>query len=522
MVSFRLRSSREKAAVLGALGKSFVMRRTARRPRKVTYWDTFDGRVAGTGGWLRTRTEGSRHTLTLANADGEVRQRVELDAPPAFAFDLPDSTARRTLESVVKMRRMLPLVHVEGGLETWALLDDERKTVARLNVRTGAARSPDGERQRRLITTVALDEVRGYRRARRTALTALAKTCGLQPLADRELDRALKATGGRAAVGHSWAPPEFTAGTPAAEALRIVLGSLLEVLVENDDGLRRDVDSEFLHDFRVACRRTRTILTQVKDVLPAESVAKFREEFRWLQQVTGPTRDMDVYLLKIPAYRATLGPESGGDLEALRTFLVKRQRQEHRRMVEALDSERYVTLRREWAEFLAILPAHVRRHPRAEAPIRGIVGGRIWKILRRVLRKGAAVTDETPAADIHVLRIDGKKLRYLIDLFAPAFPPQELRRIGRELKGLQDVLGDFNDYEVQQDSMLHFAEEMRAGGRAPTKTLVAMGRLVDLLGRRQEEARAGFDGSFARFARRANRKRFRKLFGPGSAEVASK
>ena len=37
--------------------------------------------------------------------------------------------------------------------------------------------------------------------------------------------------------------------------------------------------------------------------------------FRWLGQVTGPTRDLDVYLLKLPGYAEFLPPEARGDLD---------------------------------------------------------------------------------------------------------------------------------------------------------------------------------------------------------------
>ena len=43
----------------------------------------------------------------------------------------------------------------------------------------------------------------------------------------------------------------------------------LQTLRINEDGVRKDLDSEFLHDFRVAVRRTRSALSQIKGVFPA-------------------------------------------------------------------------------------------------------------------------------------------------------------------------------------------------------------------------------------------------------------
>ena len=59
----------------------------------------------------------------------------------------------------------------------------------------------------------------------------------------------------------------------------------------------RDIDTEFLHDLRVAVRRTRSALKLAGDALPAGLAARFSPEFKWLGDLTTPTRDLDVYLL---------------------------------------------------------------------------------------------------------------------------------------------------------------------------------------------------------------------------------
>ena len=56
---------------------------------------------------------------------------------------------------------------------------------------------------------------------------------------------------------------------PARLALRTVLLNLLDTLQANVPGTLRDIDTEFLHDLRVAVRRTRSALKLAGDVLPA-------------------------------------------------------------------------------------------------------------------------------------------------------------------------------------------------------------------------------------------------------------
>ena len=47
--------------------------------------------------------------------------------------------------------------------------------------------------------------------------------------------------------------------------------ALLGILLANEPGLRANLDTEFLHDFRVAVRRTRALLGQIKQVFPPDA-----------------------------------------------------------------------------------------------------------------------------------------------------------------------------------------------------------------------------------------------------------
>ena len=86
------------------------------------------------------------------------------------------------------------------------------------------------------------------------------------------------------------------------------------------------------------------------------------------------------------------------------------------------------------------------------------------------------------------------------------------KRAVATLKGLQDVLGRFQDSEVQRQALHGFAEEMMADG-APASAVLAMGELIGHLDTEQELARRQFDDAFAEFARPANRQIMRRLGG---------
>jgi CHAD domain-containing protein len=133
-------------------------------------------------------------------------------------------------------------------------------------------------------------------------------------------------------------------------------------------------------------------------------------------------------------------------------------------------------------------------------------------------KRGGKIDDDSPKELLHRLRIDAKKLRYLLTFFRSLYPTATIDALVTALKKLQDNLGDFNDYGVQQAAMKDFAERMLAEG-APVTTIMAMGRLVERLESGEAKERRKFRKRFREFTSKGNRALFRELFGPdGSGE----
>jgi CHAD domain-containing protein len=109
------------------------------------------------------------------------------------------------------------------------------------------------------------------------------------------------------------------------------------------------------------------------------------------------------------------------------------------------------------------------------------------------------------------LRIECKKLRYLLEFFASLFPSKEMSKMIRQLKRLQDNLGEFTDLEVQQRFLLSVAEALDMDDAGTRRALVATGALVETMARRQQDVKANFAETFREFASPAHRKQFRKL-----------
>ena len=494
---------------LRALESRLRTRRDSGTSRHETYYDTFDWRLHRDGDTLTSTTSDGSWLLTWRASDGAARQQITGSETPGFAWDLPGGPFRDALASRVEMRRLLPMVELESESPTLRVLDAEQKTIARIELELASASPPgDTAAARALAPRIRVVPVTGYDRAFDQVVSIVEADLGLQRDETDDLTRALAGIGKAPGSYSSRFRLTLDPGMPAGEAARQIHRALLETMLANEDGVRRDVDTEFLHDFRVSVRRTRSCLGQIKGVFPPEPVEKFRKEFAWIGTLTGPTRDMDVYLLKMDDYRSTLPEAVQRDLRPLEEFLRRHQEIEHNKLTAGLDSSRYPDLIRHWREFLGAPLPDDPALPGAKRPVREVASERIARCFRRVLKKGRAIKDDSPPARLHRLRIECKKLRYLLEFFRSLYDPHDVEPVVKSLKRLQDNLGDFNDLQIQRETLKRFAQEMVAEDCATVESLMAMGRLVERLEVRQVKERSRFTKRFAEFDALPMRERF--------------
>jgi CHAD domain-containing protein len=298
----------------------------------------------------------------------------------------------------------------------------------------------------------------------------------------------------------------------ADQAAREILLRLLNIMQINEPGVCEGTDTEFLHDFRVAIRRTRSALSQIKAVLPEAAVNKYRAEFAWLGQITTPTRDLDVYLLSFDDYRERIPANAREDLKPLHDFLQAHREVEQAALAKALKSARYRSLLKNWRALLESSPPTRGLPANALRPVFPLADERIWHVYTRALKQGRAIGPDTPAVALHELRKTCKKLRYLMEFFQSLYPAREIKQLIHVLKSLQDNLGQFQDYEVQVETLKRFSHQMVEEDKVNPDTLLAMGMLIERLEDSQKLARKEFSERFEAFSADENVEHFRKIF----------
>ncbi len=490
----------------------------AGRPRTLrrVWLDTFDWRLYRAGLALEQVTSHARTDLTLTGRDGTLIAAEQVGARqpgqaaakpkwPARLDALPPGPLREHLGPVVGVRALAPVARAVSVLRERPVLNSDDKTVARVIVERMSVSYPSSATPPARITVTAL---RGYEPQALRLADALSAAPGVADATQSALEAVLAAAGRRPGDYSSKIDVELAAEMPATAALAAVLTALLDTLEANVDGTARDLDIEFLHDLRIAVRRTRSALKLAGSVLPAGLTGTYRPEFKWLGDLTTPTRDLDVYLLGFPGMAASLIAAAPADLEPFHDYLARKRASAQRQLARGLRSARFSRLSTGWRDALAAAAAAPgRRRPTAAR----LAAGKITHAHQRVLRAGADITAASPPERLHDLRKRCKELRYLLEIFGSLYDPGEQWRAVRELKGLQDCLGEFQDTQVQYDKIRAYAAELIAGRAAPAATLLAMGEIAAGLMLRQQQARNEFGGRFRDFASPLSQSRIRAL-----------
>jgi CHAD domain-containing protein len=489
--------------------------------RRTTWLDTFDWRLHKAGLTLQYLPGRGGSELRLsgpgAGPGQDVTQLVtgwQASRPRLLAASAYGPVGAR-IAGLVAPRALIPVVTTSTVTAGYRLLNEDDKTVARLFIDRPSVVGPQaGQPPTVLPPRLTIAEVRGYPGQARRATRLVAAVPGVKPAAGLPLADALAAVGRRPGDYSNKVDANITADMPAPAAAAAILLRLLDTVEANVPGVLADTDTEFLHDLRVSVRRTRSALKLFGDALTAltpEELAFFAAEFKWVGDLTTPTRDLDVHLLDFEDTARGLAAAKPDDLEPFRTYLEQRRRREFRVLGRGLRAARFTALTLEWRAKLtkvqqdsAVTRAGRTRSGQPYKAAGGSVGllaaERTRVAFAKVARRGAAITPDSPAEALHDLRKRCKELRYALEFFAPLHDPAGYTKVVGDLKRLQDCLGEFQDTEVQIGEIRALAAAMLAVREAPAVTLLAMGEITAGLAARQRAARADFARRFAAFA----------------------
>ena len=287
----------------------------------------------------------------------------------------------------------------------------------------------------------------------------------------------------------------------AAEASRKVFSQQLRRMKRQEAGSRTGEDIESVHKMRVAVRRMRSLLELVGDYHPGKTVATAEKLLRQIARVLGAIRDLDVLILDLQHFSATLPPDAQQQAQALISRLDRRRAKRRKRLNAFFDSKAYQRSMRQLESFAKKKGKRARRRMRPHEPqeLRHVLP----ILLHQRLASVRAYDTVLPASDdkhLHTLRVECKRLRYAIEFFAPVLGTSVESFLALILS-MQDTLGRINDIYVFVSRL------QRLDKLSPEQTAL----VDDYIARRNNELiqlRAAFYDDWARFNTRAVQRKF--------------
>ncbi len=497
-VQYVLQQQTDINHVVALLRQKYILRETAPVRIQRHYLDSFDWRLYQKGYVCGTNNHADEHRFFIFRKDtGSNLYEFSLDEIPKFAQDIPHKACHKLLSDILGVRALITVAILYIKRKQLLVLDRESKTLATLQAENYSlnGQGNHGRFSARLIVF----PIKGYQKIFQDIVQSISQHLKLAHANNTLFAEILAAKDLNPTSIELSTVPTLVDSLNTREAVQIVLTHLLGVMQANEPGIRNATDTEFLHDYRVAIRRARSILGQIKHVFPEKTLDCFKQEFYWLSTITGPVRDLDTYLLKFNEYMQELPPGLQNNLIPFQRFLQRHWQKEHVRLNQALSSKRYHKLIEEWERVLKNENIQSHETVNAVKPARQVAGQRIWKLYKKVIKEGTAINEKSSDADLHELRKTCKKFRYLIEFFHDYYLDEQIRKSIKTLKRLQENLGDFQDISIQITQLDRFAQSMQAEGVAKAKTIIAMGVLVEKLIARKKTVRKHFGECFKAF-----------------------
>lgn len=474
-----------------------------------TYYDSFDWRLYRNDLIFELNRCKNYSILNLINRKKQaILVNIPIDDVPRFANQFDDSKLRQILEPILDNRALVTCCTLECETHRFSIVDENEAVILHLVI----------EEFDFLNNRLTLLPVQGHEKFAKqlSASITAAPELDLYRVERSVLFDGLKLQGRRPKDYSSNLRINLTSTMRVDVACKYICHCLLKVIKANEQGLIADTDSEFLHDYRVAVRKMRVMLNQVDGILPNHIINRYKKFFAWLGQISSETRELDVYILNFEKYKQTLSFEFQHSINPLQTLILAKKTRAHKLLAKKLQLRKYLKEIAEFEDYLTSMSIFS-PHIDMELTTKELANQLIYKAYKQVIKQGKAIDNNSPSEALHKLRKTCKKLRYLMELFQDLYKEQRIAKLIKQLKKLQTVLGDYQDYAVHQKQLEQFSEEMRITDTT-NRTFLAIGGLIQNFEIRKDKARSHFAAQFEEFANSHNQANFHALFAKNHAK----
>ena len=469
-----------------------------------TYYDTRDFRLRRCGFTLRIREDGERLVQTLKSKEpfgpGLILRRQEWSRPvetplPSlpFASDPSVHDAVGTL-GPAELAPVFCTDVMRRAAKVEVATPDRGIALVEVALDNGEIRA---QGKRDAVSELEIELIHGPASALYEFAIALQGSASFRIQTASKAKRGYVLAGAEGYTGHKAPALALEPGISVDSALRAIFLACADHCAANLDAVLDGDDPEGVHQFRVALRRLRSVLSTFRSVLSTVDLVWLEREAKLLIDLLGPARDWDVFVTETLAAVRAARPDDK-TLVCL-AAAADAQRERAYKRAEALRDPEFTTFLLRfgrWTETAAwqemVDPAVL------DQPFAGLAGRLLDERHERVLKRGRGFENLSDSR-LHRLRIVLKKLRYPCEFFAGQFPESKSNLYIRAARGLQGGLGRLNDAAVAERRLTALLRDHRKSGDLGALS-VAAGQVIGWHARVCKETRTGLAEDWRAFA----------------------
>ncbi|MBN1552660.1 CHAD domain-containing protein [bacterium] len=504
-----IQGNKPKRSIEAVLQPQFKMLHKPQEEYAYSYYDTFDWRLAAGKRVLRLN---GRFLEMCDYLNESVLIRVEWPRKtvPRFHWEFSNDGMRENLRCIAGTRALVKIADMHQVSETVIILNHDDATVGTLRHDQISVSDPGGKSGHRRLTRLFLKE--GYETEADFFIKLLnSEHYEVLPDDPPNLELYMQVIERTPFDYSSKLDVNLEPAMTSDQAIAVILRRILHIIHANLQGIIDDIDSEFLHDMRVASRRGRAAITQLNTSISEKPTTDLTSFLRRIGKQTNHLRDLDVYMSKRCLYMNMLPEKLHSGLNQLFEDLSGRRKSALKSVKRFVTSRSFQNELSRWNEFFDGSDAD-NYAGNSGKPLSNSVKPIIFRRYRKVFKIGRAIRADSPSSHLHKLRLQCKKLRYLLELFESLFPKDTIKFLVKKLKNLQDVLGDFNDLSVQQRFLSEYLAAVKDSDPNSTITAAALGGLITHLWQEQHRVRSKFTDVFKSFVDKDVTDLFKTLF----------
>ncbi|MEY4505027.1 MAG: hypothetical protein RL154_1324, partial [Pseudomonadota bacterium] len=411
----------------------------------------------------------SKDSIELRDTNNELIAKDFTNQKLKFYWEFNNAQIKEHLEKLIEYRALIQKSKIKFDYTEYLLQDKSDKGVLRVNL----YRMPND-------LVLEVEPIKGYKNEFADVKEFLVNEKQIASLFDFVKKEIIKRN-----------KPKLNTSMSALEAVNLLLKSSFEAMREQEYGMMSNIDSEFLHDYRVDLRKARALLSQFKTIFEPKTLVELKSGLTKIGRNTNQARDLDVYWLKVREHQEVY---PNRDLSVFLNYLKISSDKEYKKLAKFFKSHEYTNICNVFTNFIELNSAHGKH---ANDNIAQLVAKKIKKLHKKLLADGSSLSIESEDTLFHELRIDCKKLRYLLEFFESVLDSTKAQLAIKLIKNLQTILGNFQDLSIQRLKIIELADDMTKHLQAiDSKTLITIGMLVGNLEDEQKVYKGLFFQSF--------------------------